>query len=60
MEPKNQIQIRYVPLVSVLLRQSTEEQLLIVENNTALLTDLMKYTQYQVKFLQLSIELDCL
>ncbi|CAJ0571733.1 unnamed protein product, partial [Mesorhabditis spiculigera] len=40
--------IRYVPLISVLSRQPQEEQLLIVENNTALLTDLMKFTQYQV------------
>ena len=41
-------QVRYSPLVSVLSPESKEEQMVIVENNTAVITDLLKYTQYQV------------
>lgn len=40
--------VRFVPIVSVLSNISHEEEIMVVENNSCVITDLRKYTEYQV------------
>ncbi|EYB98311.1 hypothetical protein Y032_0132g1710 [Ancylostoma ceylanicum] len=40
--------VRFVPVTSVLSASSHEEELMVVENNSCVITDLRKYTEYQV------------
>ncbi|KAK6046290.1 fibronectin type III domain protein [Cooperia oncophora] len=40
--------VRFVPVTSVLSPSSHEEELMVVENNSCIITDLRKYTEYQV------------
>ncbi|VDM62678.1 unnamed protein product [Angiostrongylus costaricensis] len=39
--------VRFVPVTSVLSPSSHEEELMVVENNSCIITDLRKYTEYQ-------------
>ncbi|KAJ1362192.1 hypothetical protein KIN20_021631 [Parelaphostrongylus tenuis] len=40
--------VRFVPVTSVLSPSSHEEELMVVENNSCVITDLRKYTEYQI------------
>uniref|UniRef100_A0A158PBU1 Fibronectin type-III domain-containing protein n=1 Tax=Angiostrongylus cantonensis TaxID=6313 RepID=A0A158PBU1_ANGCA len=40
--------VRFVPVTSVLSPSSHEEELMVVENNSCIITDLRKYTEYQI------------
>ncbi|PAV92252.1 hypothetical protein WR25_09019 [Diploscapter pachys] len=40
--------IRFVPVASILSPESKEEELMVVETNSANLTDLRKFTEYQI------------
>ncbi|KAK6026780.1 fibronectin type III domain protein, partial [Ostertagia ostertagi] len=40
--------VRFVPVTSVLSPSSHDEELMVVENNSCVITDLRKYTEYQI------------